>query len=236
MMEFIETCLSFPVVIFSGMLVLSALYWMVAAFGLIDLDSFDIDVDLDVGGDGLDLGDVGDGTDFDVSAVKGAAGLGGFASLMFQLGLYGVPITLILTFISLIGWIICFYAASLLVLPFFSPGLIRYAIGIPVFTVSFVAGLLLTAQAIKPFRRLFKKEEQITAASICGRVVLIRSSQVTSTYGEAVYEDGGAGMLLDVRPAHEGEIFKRGDKAVLLSYDPLARTYSIISEDEFRRG
>ena len=256
-MEFLETCVSFPVAIYSGALIIAALYWLVAAFGILDIDSLDLDVDpgggdfdiggdldlggdLDVGGD-MDLGDMdvggdleaGDAGDVSHHAPVGG-GMGVFASLMFQLGLYGVPMTLILTFIALFGWIISYYGFHLGLGVFFEPGLLRYGLGVGLMAMAFVLASFLTSLIIKPLRPLFKKEEQVTGASIRGRTVVIRSTQVTGTYGEAIYEDGKAGMLLDVRPANQGETFKRGDKAVLLDYDAERRIYTIVSEDEFR--
>ena len=224
MMEFLETCVSFPVSIFSGLLIISALYWLVAAFGLVDMDGFDLDADVDVG-DAGDIGDVGG---------DGSGALGALAGLMHSLGLHGVPLPLIVSFIALFGWLITYHAFRFFLEPLFGPGLIRYALGAGLLAGSLVAAALGTSLMIRPLRPLFKKVPQVTGESIRGRVVVIRSTQVTATYGEAVYEDGGAGMLLDVRPAREGETFKRGDKAVILDYDAASRLYTIITEDEFR--
>lgn len=235
-MEFLDNCLSFPVNIFSGMMIIAAIYWLIASFGLLDVDS--LDLDMDVGG-GVDLGDVGgDGPDVEVGdvgpGVSGVSGMGALTSLLFHLGLYGVPMTLILSFITLIGWVISYCAFDLTLGHLLSPGMLRYLLGVPLFAAAFVIGALLTSVIIKPLRPFFKKEPQVTSASICGRVVVIRSTQVTDTYGEAVYEDCGASMLLDVRPARAGVTFQRGDKAVLLDYDAARRLYTIISEDDFR--
>ncbi len=247
MMEFLETCLSFPVNLFSGLLIMAALYWVVAAFGLIDIDSLDLDMDVgggpDIGGDigdvGGDIGDVGDAGDLgdaspDAPGVSGASGLGVLATLMFHLGLYGVPLTLILTLIFLVGWFITYYAFHWGLGVLFNPGPLRYALGAGLFLLALAVGALVTSLAIRPLRPLFKKEEQVTGASLRGRVVVIRSTKVTPTYGEAVCEDGGASLLLDVRPANAEAVFKRGDKAVILDFDAERHLYTIISEDEFR--
>ena len=242
-MEFLDNCLSFPVNVFSGMMIIAAIYWLIASFGLLDVDSLDLDMDVGGGGDlgdmGPDMGDVGgDGPDVDVGEVgpglSGVSGMGALTSLLFHLGLYGVPMTLILSIITLIGWVVSFCAFDLTLGRFLEPGPLRYALGVPLFAGAFIVGALLTSVIIRPLRPFFKKEPSVTAASICGRVVVIRSTQVTDSYGEAVYEDGGTSMLLDVRPAHDGLAFKRGDKAVLLDYDAARRLYTIISEDEFR--
>lgn len=231
-MEFLEICLSFPVIIFTGLLILACLYWVVAAMGLLDIDTLDLDIDPGGGGDIGDVGDVGDAGPDLVDGLHG--GMGAVASLLFHLGLYGVPMTLILTFIFLVGWFVAHLGFSLVLGPWFEPGLIRYLLGLVLMGLAFMAGALATSVMIRPLRPLFKKAPQVTRASLRGKTVVIRSSQVTDTYGEAVYEDGGAGMLLDVRPATAGRTFKRGETAVVLEYDEARRLYTIITEDEFR--
>lgn len=247
MMEFIDTCLSFPVNIFTGLMIICVLYWFIAALGLIDIDSLDLDLDPgggemdlggdldigggpDLGGDGVEAGDIGDPS----GSGDAVHGMGALASLLFQLGLYGVPMTLIITFISLFGWVLAYYGVQLGLALILDPGPVRYILGFALFGLVLFVSAVLTSIIIKPMRRFFKKTEQTYARSIRGRVVVIRSTQASDTYGEAVYEDGGAGMLLDVRPARKGQVFKRGDRAVILDYDEATRLYSIISEDEFK--
>jgi membrane protein implicated in regulation of membrane protease activity len=236
MLEFLETCLSFPVNVFSGLLIISCLYWLVAALGLVDIDSLDMDTDIDAGGPDIDTDiDAGGDSDFDALKSSGtSSGLGAFSSLLFQFGLHGVPMTLIITLISLFGWLISYYAFHWFLGAIFGPGVIRYALGVPLFLAAFAVGAFLTARVIKPLRRFFKKEKQITGASLCGRTVTVRSSQVTASYGEVECWNAGSSLLLDVRPAREGAVFSRGDTVVLLDYDPDRRIYTVISEDEFR--
>ncbi len=42
---FLQNCLAFPVVIFSGLLFIVLFYWICAAFGLLDIDILNMDVD-----------------------------------------------------------------------------------------------------------------------------------------------------------------------------------------------
>lgn len=242
MMEFLQTCLSFPVNIFTGLLIIAALYWLVASMGLLDIDTLDLDIDpgggADIGGD-IDMGDVGDTGNVGMGeALPGMAGsahsMGLLPSILFQLGLYGVPMTLILTFIFLVGWFVSYYGFHWGLGVVLEPGLLRYGLGLLLMGFALVVGAIVTSVIIRPLRPLFKKEEQVTGASLRGKTVVVRSTQVSATYGEAVYEDGAGGMLLDVRPANEGQSFKRGDKAVILDFDAERRLYTIISEDEFR--
>lgn len=225
MMEFLETSLSFPVNIFTGLLIIVALYWLVASMGLLEIDTLDMDIDPGGG----DIGDIGDAGDIGTPHSMGA-----LAGLLLKLGLYGVPMTLILTLIFLVGWFVSYYGFHWGLGVIFDPGPVRYGFGVLLAAFALVVGAIVTSVLIRPLRPLFQKAEQVTGASLRGKMVMVRSTQVTSAYGEAVYEDGAGGMLLDVRPANEGQIFKRGDKAVILDFNPEHRIYTIISEDEFR--
>ena len=210
---FFQNCLSFPVSIFSVLLVVVILYWLVASLGLFDIDSFDVD-----GSDMIDGGDSFSGE--------------GLAGLLMKLGLSGVPVTLIITFITLFGWIISYFSVHLF-LRFIDTDLVRYSLGTVIFISTFAVAIFLTSIVIRPLRPLFNKlGSSTTAQMLIGQTVEIRSSSVTSTNGQANYEDGGAGMILQVRT--DSSELKRGARAVILSYDPVNHSYQVISEDEFK--
>ena len=50
--------------------------------------------------------------------------------------------------------------------------------------------------------------------------------------GEAVFEDGGAGMILQIYTLEEKPI-KRGDRVVLLRYEETTHSYEVIHEENF---
>jgi len=68
---------------------------------------------------------------------------------------------------------------------------------------------------------------------VLGQTAVVRSGRVTLEHGEAVLENGGAGLILRVR-ADEARAFKRGDRVVLLEYLEAQHAYRVITEDEFR--
>ncbi|MFN3579333.1 MAG: hypothetical protein ACK4VV_02530 [Pseudomonas sp.] len=207
---FLQTSLSFPVVLLSFLLCVAILYWVVVAFGLIDIDL------LDFGVDGADSG------------VSHAEGLGG---LMLKLGLKGVPVTLLLTLLIFFGWLFCYFA-ELLFLRFLPLGVLRYPLGL----IVVVLALLLAAPVVRlisaPLRPLFHKFHGDSSRSVLGQVVVVRTGRVTPTHGEAVLENGGAGLILRIR-ADEELGFKRGDRLVLLEYLEPEHAYRVITEEEF---
>ncbi|KES18705.1 hypothetical protein [Gilliamella apicola] len=204
---------SFPVVIFSALLTICILYWFVAALGLLSIDCLDLDISVN-----------------DIYSDIPPTGFGG---LLMKFGFNEVPMTLILTLISLIGWSFCYFSFRLLILPLYDLTLLYYLAGIVLLIIAFILAVYLTAFFIKPIRPLFKKM-MITNnhKSLLGQVIEIRSSTVTKTKGQAIFEDGGAGLILEVR-CDESYQFNRGDKAVILQYDETANCYEIISLKDF---
>jgi hypothetical protein len=204
---------SFPVIIFSALLTICILYWVIAALGLLSVDCLDIDIS--------------------VNDIYSDVPPNGFGGLLMKFGFNGVPMTLIITLISLIGWSISYFSFRLLILPLYDLALLYYVAGIVLFIVSFISSVYLTAFIIKPIRPLFKGL-MVTHnyKSSLGQIVEIRSSSVTKTRGQATCEDGGAGLILEVR-CDESYQFKRGDKAVILQYDETANCYEIISLEDF---
>lgn len=208
---FITTSLSFPVVLLSFLLCVAILYWLIAALGLIDIDLF--------GGDGVEVGD-GDGLQAE-----------GLAGLLLKLGLNGVPVTLVLTLLFFFSWILCYFI-ELSLLSHLPLGLLRYPLGLAVVVGCLLLAVAPTRLLVRPLRPLFHKLEATTSRSLLGQLAVVRSGSVSLSFGEAVVEDGGAGLILRVR-AEPALGFKRGDRVVLLEYLEGDNSYRVISEAEF---
>ena len=208
--------LSFPVVIFTGLLTLSILYWLFAAIGLFSIDCLDFDFGTDM--------------DFDMyHAEIPSSGLGG---VLMKFGFNQVPLTLIITLISLIGFIISYFCHHFFLLPIYEVPWLYYLAGSCTFLIVLIIATFLTAYIIRPIRPLFKQLNSTTHNSLLGQSVVIRSSVVNDIKGEAIYEDGGAGLILQVR-CYVPNQFKRNDVVILLSYDSTTNSYQIVSVDEF---
>ncbi|MGE8498376.1 MAG: hypothetical protein ACN6O6_12795 [Pseudomonas sp.] len=208
---FLQTALSFPTAIYSFLLCVAVIYWLVVAAGLLDIDLLDIEAD---------------------SVMEGTGQTEGLAGLLYKFKLDGVPVTLVLTLLFFIGWFACYFI-ELWLLRHLPLGLLRYPLGMVV-----VAGVLLLAipgcaVLCRPLRPLFRKVEAVSSKSVLGQVAVVRSGKVTLSHGEAVLEDGGAGLILKVR-ADEALGFKRGDRVVLLEYLVAEHAYRVITEEEFR--
>ena len=218
MTDFLETCLTFPTVIYSVLLAVCVMYWLFAMTGLLDLDALD----------GLLMGDGhmahGDGGHGDSSESTTTAGM------MAKLGLSGVPIMVVLTVLCFLGWIATYFV-HLLVLRHLPDGL-RILAGIATLLGALVPGVLLTSLLLRPIARFMVKLKPAAPASILGRVGTVISPVVDAQVGRAEFDDGGAGLILQVR-APPGITFARGERVVLLSHDAQANTHAVISETEF---
>lgn len=216
MNEFLLTIFSFPTVIYTVVLIVAMLYWLCAAFGLLDLELLDVDAS---------------GLEGQLHAHAEHSFAETFAGILLRLGLNGVPVTLVVTLIAIIGWVISYYL-SYMELVLLGYGWVRFIVGIPILIFSFYLAVLATAQIIKPLRKLFAKAEQFVEKKILGQTAIVRSSKVDKYSGEANFDDGGAGLILKVRAAGDDQ-FVRGDRVVLLEYSAEEHIYRVISESEF---
>ena len=101
--------------------------------------------------------------------------------------------------------------------------------------VSFYVAILITSQVIKPLRSLFKSMSNDIQKKILGQAAVVRTSRVDEKFGEAEFNDGGAGLILKVR-SFDGVVFKRNDRVILLEYVAEQNFYKVIAESEFSLG
>jgi len=214
---FYQNISSFPTVIFTLLFIICLLYWLVAILGFIDLDFLHLDH--------LSHANVEIDLHHDLSSADALAGL------MLRFGLYGVPLIIIISLITLFGWFFCYYIVHYL-FRFIPDGFMHFLAGIPVLAFAFYLAILITSQLIKPLRPLFKKAEQHMVKKILGQIATVRTSRVDNNFGEAILEDGGAGLILKVRTIGD-EIFKKNDSVVLLEYLEEKNVYRVISEKDF---
>ena len=184
------------------------MYWLLAATGIVDFDAVDGWLT----------------TDGDTAEPNVVAGM------VARLGLSGVPMMLVLTVLSFFGWLITYFA-QLLFLQFL-PDPLRMLVGIGVLVAALLPGLLLTSLLLRPVARLIMKLRPPVPPSVLGKAGNVISPQVTEREGRAEFDDGGAGLILQVR-APPGVTFNRGARVVLLSFDEQRDSYAVIAESEF---
>ena len=208
---FLQTALSFPTVLFSFLLILAIIYWGIVALGMVEIDVLDLDAE---------------------SVVDGAGQAEGLAALLAKLKLNGVPVTLVLTLLSFFAWFLCYFV-QLWLLSALSLGWLRYPLGAVVAVGALFLAAPLAATLCRPLRPLFPSWKAPAASRCWARSRWCAAGGSPLQHGEALLEDGGAGLILKVR-AEENKGFKRGDRVVLLEYLEAEHAYRVVTEEEFR--
>jgi hypothetical protein len=195
---FLTTSLGYPTLAWSIVLGGLALFWLVAAIGMVGLDALDVDFG------------------------EGEAG-----GMLSRLGLDGLPTLMVLGVLAFFAWMLTYFihlfALSAL------PDLLRYAIGTLVLLLSPVPAILLTALVLRPVRRFVLRLQPRAQASIAGQVAVVRTPTVDAHQGMADLDDGGAGLVLQVRCAGPGRIV-RGDRVVLVEHEAPSNTWRVLPE------
>jgi len=211
---FYQNIASFPTAIFTFILAICVLYWLLAVFGVVDIDILDLD--------GIDA-------DFELGTEASTANA--LAGVMLKFGLDGVPVTIIVSFLSLFGWLASYYSVHYLS-PLIPAGILYYLFGLLVLIAAFWVAVMITAIIVKLLRPFFHKVEQQTLKRVLGQSAVVRTSKVTDSFGEAFLHDGGAGLILKVRSS-KNQTFAKGDEVVLLEYLENENIYRVISAQDF---
>ncbi len=243
MNEVLALAFSFPSVVYTVLLGVVLVYWLFVVVGAINLgdgsadgalDGFDPEGAIGAGkgalegaakgalqghldgmadaagdvGDGGDGGDMGDGGD---DASESSA----LAALVSALHLRSVPATVILSLIVTFSWLACTVAMQVVSrnLPH-GGGAFAWLVllGAP------LLALPLTSIVARPLAKVFKHAPATSRNDLIGKTCVVRTGTVTSTFGEAMLEDGGAGLVLRVRVDRELPV-KRGDQMLIVEWD-----------------
>lgn len=200
MAEFLQACLVFPTVIFSLLLSLTLLYWLSVCLGALDIDLFDIDTDLG-----------GADPEFDVDTDTDTHGL--FADLLARLDLTEIPLTVSLSLFSLLGWLISFVAVDLL-----GGVATTLVLGAALWVGASAISLLLTSRVAQLLKPAFRTHYAPSNRGFVGKVCEITTLKVDERYGQAQLDDGGAGLLIQVRSSDAAQL-TRGSSALIFDYD-----------------
>ncbi len=216
---FYQNISSFPTLIYTVLLVVCVFYWAGAVLGFVDLDVIDLDLE------SFDL----EGADVNPNTPHSTPDV--LAGLMLRFGLVGVPVTVSLSILVLIGWMLCYYVVHFLfgIVP---GSILKFIVGIPVFLVTLYISARITGVLIRPLRPLFQKATQETIKQVLGQTALVRTSRVDTEFGEATLDDGGAGLILKVRTTGDDR-FSKGDRVVIYEKLSEQNIYRVISEKEF---
>ena len=203
---FITKISLYPTIVFTGLVMFVTLYWMVSLLGMADMDTVDIG---DASGEGSNL-----------------TSSGFVSGLLLKFGLSGVPLIVILSLISLIGWLLSYFYTSFLHQNFDS-GILYYLFVTGALIFVLVISMWLTGIIISPIRNKIAKIPRRNAASNIGKIAVVRTLSVTDKHGEVELNDGGAGLILKIRSDINDGSLKQGDRVMLVEYLEAANTYRV---------
>ncbi len=187
--------------------VLVVLFWMITVFGIVDSDALEPNLDLDA--------DV----DVDAQVHGGSIGLG--LLRFFNLG--EVPLMILLSVLITLVW-----AGAVALNYYFNPGQSFLIAGGWLFANG-VVSLLLTKFLTVPLKPLMRKlKEGEKHRPVIGRACVIKTSEVTETFGQAEAEDdSGNPLLLHVRVSEGQKSLAKGDRALVVDTLDDAQTYVV---------
>lgn len=252
--ELFEIVLAFPTVIYTVSMALSLVYWLFVVIGAVDIDALGGSAEGAADGvaDGVFEGaskgvmegaakgvfegaakGVVEGATKGVfeGASKGAldaaaegategldVGDGVLATLVSALRLRSAPVTVVLSLLAVFGWL----ASTVFIQNLGQPGVIGST---GVFFGSGLFALLVTSLVIRPLAPVFAMRSAQGKGEIVGKIALVSTGEVTSSFGQATVEDGGAGLIVQIRC--ESGTLKRGDRVVLVYFDEAQRVYQV---------
>jgi hypothetical protein len=216
MQEFLATVLSYPTVLFTVLLGVALVYWMLVIFGAVGVDVLDLDVDVDA--------------DAEVDVDGATEGLGIISTLFHVLKLRNAPMTLVLSLLVFWSWVLS-YLGVRLVLPLL--GMDGPLGGTVVLVLGAVAALPITSLMIRPLGSMLKVEPQTSRSDLVGKIVRIDTNRVDARSGTARFDEAGTELMLQVRCDGDNTL-RRGDKALVLSYDEGRHAYEVTPFDELR--
>ena len=156
------------------------------------------------------------------AADADASSSGGLlAGLLTAMGVRGVPLTIVGTFIVFWAWILSYLLSR-------SAGRLGtgLAVSLGVALVSFSGGVFFASLTTRPMKRLFVTHQAPRRASLVGKMCTVLSGTVDDRYGRAEIDDGGAGFVAEVRAA-TGSLLRQGDRALVYRYEPKSGVFFI---------
>lgn len=172
----------------------TGLYWIIVILGFLDIEVFDIDLDLDFDAD----------ADFS------------FGGVFSMLNVGSLPFSIWLSIFIVQMWVYSVVANLLLdaVLPL--PDLARFILGLALFAP---LAAMMTKILTNPLKSAFEGRASVKKDDFVGKECLITSSQVTATFGTAQLVLDGVPQLIDIRAKDDGDVFHKGETALIYRYD-----------------
>ncbi|MGI0118385.1 hypothetical protein [Zooshikella sp. RANM57] len=209
MVAFLNIITSFPTIVYSVLLAFILAYWLLSLIGLLDIDILDLDIDID--------GDV------EFTGLTGS-----ISGLLISCGLTGVPLTIVISLLVLLSWIITYFTDFFL-LQLLEPNWIHHLLGLACIVISFLISVPITAHIIQPLRPLFQTHDS-RLGSIVGTTCIVTSSKVDEHFGRAEIKKDNDVIIIHIRSSEPNSI-RKGDNVLIIDCDTERNIYNVASID-----
>ena len=180
--------------VFTTLLILVVLYWIMVILGALDIDMFDIDFDAD--------GDADFDTDMDSP---------GFLRAILEFFYVGeVPIMILVSILVLFLWFF-----SILGNYYLNPGR-GILLGTGIAVGNFIVSVFIAKIFFMPVRVFFNSlnSDEDTIKKVVGKIGIVLTSQVSDKMGQIEIKTKGAPIVLYAK-TEDGSILKKGDEALV---------------------
>lgn len=224
-MDLIEASLRFPTVIFTIGLGITLVYWLFVLLGALDIDLFQGNGDFDVAAAGKGVGDaIAGGAKGAAEGLKGVkldadADAGG---LWAGLGLAKVPVTISVSVIFFVCWVISLLAMH------HAPDLVGNGswVAPTILPLTLIVGLPVSGLLVRPLGGVFELREGKSNRDYVGHTCTVTTGHVDDGFGQATVEDGGTVLVIPVRCDRAGAL-ARNDRALIIDFDLERQAYLV---------
>jgi hypothetical protein len=123
----------------------------------------------------------------------------------------------VFSLIIFFSWVVCILSMQLL-----GPTLIKvmpsWLLSLLVLVVALMLATFAAQVTSRPMGRLFVTHQAPGRGTLIGKVCVVTTGWVNEKFGQAEVDDGGAGMLIQVR-CDKADALKRGDQALIIDFD-----------------
>jgi len=209
MTEFIAITLGFPTIIFSILLAVVLIYWLLAIIGLVDMGENSFDIGADAVGE-----------------------MGMIASYVVAFGLSGVPFSIVVTLLTVVGWTLS-TLAGIWLLPLVPTWPLQIAAGVVLLVACAFLSVVISARLVRPLRGMFTTRWGTQSAALVGQPCRILTGIVDEHQGRAeVAQPSGRGAGINIRVwASAPNALTRGSAAVIVEYDAGTHRYLVQAKD-----
>ncbi len=253
MPEFLIAILSFPTVIFTVMLIIIVLYWLMVIVGAIGVDVLHVGeaaggkIEGMLGGaiegvggkiegavagkiEGMVAGKIEGSIEGAVEGkVEGsldgaASGAGGFLAM---LGFGKVPATVVISSLVLWSWAMCVLAVKFGA----KMGLPDWSLHLAAPVVAVFLGGILTGLLVRTISSFIVHHEPLRSGGLVGKLCTVTTGRVDANFGQAQFSEHGNVIQIEVRCDPPNSLLRHA-QAVILAYDPEHHIYTVEAYDQ----